>query len=122
MARCPCHDDRTPSLSVREIDGRPACHCFGCGAGTRDVHAVLGLPWDGPAEPLADFARALAFGRRQNGHRHREVYSAADAARPLLKEADELRRDATILGDCDEAWEFADTAAALELQARNLTA
>lgn len=38
-ARCPAHDDRSPSLSVRELDdGRLLVHCFGgC-----DVTAVVG--------------------------------------------------------------------------------
>ena len=37
-SRCPAHDDRGPSLAVREIeDGRILIHCFaGC-----DVHDVL---------------------------------------------------------------------------------
>lgn len=37
-ARCPAHDDRGPSLSIRETDdGRVLVHCFaGC-----DVHSVL---------------------------------------------------------------------------------
>ena len=30
IARCPAHDDKTPSLSIREIDdGRLLVHCFG---------------------------------------------------------------------------------------------
>lgn len=34
FARCPAHDDRTPSLSIRELeDGRVLLHCFaGCPA------------------------------------------------------------------------------------------
>lgn len=34
LARCPAHEDRSPSLSVRETDdGRVLVHCFaGCGA------------------------------------------------------------------------------------------
>jgi len=34
MARCPAHDDASPSLSVREMsDGRVLIHCFaGCSA------------------------------------------------------------------------------------------
>jgi DNA primase len=34
MARCPAHDDRSPSLSLRETDdGRILIHCYaGCGA------------------------------------------------------------------------------------------
>ena len=37
-ARCPAHEDRSPSLSVREVeDGRILVHCFaGC-----DVHSIL---------------------------------------------------------------------------------
>ena len=38
-AQCPAHEDKSPSLSVREAeDGRVLVHCFGgC-----DVHSVLG--------------------------------------------------------------------------------
>lgn len=38
LACCPAHDDKNPSLSVRELDdGRMLLHCFtGC-----DVHSVL---------------------------------------------------------------------------------
>lgn len=43
MARCPAHEDRSPSLSVRELeDGRVLVHCFsGCAAA--DVVAAVGL-------------------------------------------------------------------------------
>ena len=43
IARCPAHEDRSPSLSIRELeDGRVLLHCFaGCGAG--DVLAAIGL-------------------------------------------------------------------------------
>jgi|TARA_R100000501_G_C2536759_1_gene57330 hypothetical protein len=43
MARCPAHDDRTPSLSIKECDdGRLLMHCFaGCPAG--DVLTPVGL-------------------------------------------------------------------------------
>jgi hypothetical protein len=39
IAKCPSHRDRSPSLSIRELDdGRTLVHCFaGCG-----VEAVLG--------------------------------------------------------------------------------
>lgn len=39
LARCPSHEDRTASLSIRELDdGRVLVHCFaGC-----DVHEVVG--------------------------------------------------------------------------------
>ena len=43
MARCPAHDDRSPSLSLRETDdGRILIHCYaGCGAAA--VMESLGL-------------------------------------------------------------------------------
>lgn len=43
LARCPAHDDRTPSLSVRETgDGTVLIHCWaGCAAA--DVVAAAGL-------------------------------------------------------------------------------
>lgn len=43
LARCPAHEDRSPSLSVRELDGgRLLLHDFG-GCQTSDVLAALGL-------------------------------------------------------------------------------
>lgn len=43
QARCPAHDDKTPSLAVKELgDGRILIHCFsGCGAAS--VMETLGL-------------------------------------------------------------------------------
>ena len=42
-ARCPAHDDRTPSLSIRETDdGRVLIHCF-AGCEVEDVLAALGM-------------------------------------------------------------------------------
>ena len=62
MARCPAHDDRTPSLSIAlTADGRALLHCFaGCDA--EHVLASVGLSWrdlapgaggDGAAESAA---------------------------------------------------------------------
>lgn len=75
QARCPAHDDKGPSLSIRELpDGRVLLHCFaGCSAG--EVLAAVGLTLgDLFPEPLAphlpperrpfpalDVLRAVAF-------------------------------------------------------------
>lgn len=76
QARCPAHDDRGPSLSVRELDdGRVLVHCFaGC-----DPHSILSavdLTFDdlypprdlghhakreGRPFPAADILRAISF-------------------------------------------------------------
>ncbi|MCK6371295.1 MAG: DNA primase [Gammaproteobacteria bacterium] len=43
MARCPAHEDRGPSLSIRELDdGRLLVHDFG-GCAAADVLAAVGL-------------------------------------------------------------------------------
>jgi len=43
IAKCPAHEDRSPSLSVRELDdGRVLLHDFG-GCGAADVVAAIGL-------------------------------------------------------------------------------
>ena len=41
-AKCPAHDDKTPSLSLRDLGDRVLIHCFaGCEPG--DVMAAVGL-------------------------------------------------------------------------------
>lgn len=45
IARCPAHDDKTPSLSIKELpDSRVLIHCHaGCGA--MDILNSIGLSW-----------------------------------------------------------------------------
>lgn len=74
-ARCPAHEDRSPSLSVKELpDGRILMHCFG-GCGTDAVLGALGVQMtDLFPEPL--------------GHHHAPTrgFSATDALRCLASE------------------------------------
>lgn len=52
MARCPAHQDKTPSLSITEKDGKVLLYCFG-GCKTEDVISAAGLrPSDLFSEPL----------------------------------------------------------------------
>ena len=46
LARCPSHDDKSPSLSIQQLDdGRVLVHCHaGCGA--LDILSSVGLSWD----------------------------------------------------------------------------
>lgn len=89
LARCPAHEDRSPSLSVRETDdGAALLHCF-AGCPTADVLAAVGLefadlypdraPDYGPRPksriPALDAIRALHF----------EALVVAIAARALLE-------------------------------------
>lgn len=80
LARCPAHDDKSPSLSIREgDDGRVLIYCFaGCGA--VDVVEALGLGLaDLFPERLADYSTK----RR----RHAPPIPAADALSILELEA-----------------------------------
>lgn len=76
IARCPAHDDRGPSLSIRELDdGRILIHCFaGCSADSIlsaaglnfcDLFPPRGLGHHSKREhrpfPAADILRAIAF-------------------------------------------------------------
>jgi hypothetical protein len=71
-ARCPAHEDRSPSLSVRELDdGRILIHDFG-GCSTADVLAALGL------------AMADLFPKRLPGHSYAPSHSRIPA-RDLLE-------------------------------------
>lgn len=74
-ALCPAHDDKAPSLSIRELnDGRVLLHCF-AGCNVHEVLSSIGLEMDalfpssegivGKPErrpfPACDVLRALAF-------------------------------------------------------------
>lgn len=55
-AKCPSHDDGSPSLSIKEhSDGRILMHCFG-GCAVRDVVDALGLDLEDLFPPKADRA------------------------------------------------------------------
>lgn len=42
LARCPAHDDRSPSLAVREADDRVLVHCF-AGCAVADILLAVGM-------------------------------------------------------------------------------
>lgn len=75
-AKCPAHEDRSPSLSVKELpDGRILMHCFG-GCGTDAVLGALQLAMtDLFPERLGDFPPI------------RRPFSPSDALRALAFES-----------------------------------
>lgn len=77
IARCPAHDDKGPSLSIRELpDLRVLLHCFsGCSA--NDVLGAIGLKFGDLFErPLGHIARG-----------ERPPFVARDALQALAYEA-----------------------------------
>ena len=56
MARCPAHDDKNPSLSLkRGKDGTGILHCF-AGCDWKEVFAALGVSWRGVSIPTRSAA------------------------------------------------------------------
>lgn len=76
-ACCPAHDDRSPSLAIRDADGRLLVHCF-AGCSTEAVLAAAGLTFADlwPEKPL--------------GHhkpRERRLFYAGDVLKIIAHEA-----------------------------------
>lgn len=80
VARCPAHDDRGPSLSVRELeDGRALLKCF-AGCTVHEVVQAVGLSLsDLFPEKLSNEAHAIKGERRP--------FPAADVLRCIAFEA-----------------------------------
>jgi len=78
LAKCPAHDDRTASLSIKQADdGRTLVHCFaGCGAA--DVVTAAGLT-------LADLFDKPLYHRKTTKPRDRRRYGQALAALQALE-------------------------------------
>jgi hypothetical protein len=89
VARCPAHEDRSPSLSIRQADdGRILLHCF-AGCAVHDVLGALGLDMGALfPEPLYHRAKPLA-----------SRISAADALKCLSREAGVIAIMASDLAD-----------------------
>jgi hypothetical protein len=55
IGRCPAHDDRSPSMAVRELDdGRVLIHCF-AGCSVEEILSAAGLDFQAlfPERPVA---------------------------------------------------------------------
>lgn len=77
IASCPAHDDRSPSLSIRQVSDKLLVNCLAhCEPG--DVVAAVGLT-------LADlFDRPLTHGGKPLTHRQRRRYGQAQDALKVL--------------------------------------
>ena len=69
LARCPAHQDRSPSLSIRTAGARTLFHCH-AGCDPDDILAAVGLTW---SALYADdrWRAAEAQGIAHAGHQHR---------------------------------------------------
>ncbi len=57
-ALCPSHDDHSPSLAIKDSDGRLLLHCFG-GCETSDVLGAVGLDYADimPEQSMGNFKK-----------------------------------------------------------------
>jgi CHC2 zinc finger len=86
MARCPAHRDRSPSLSIRESDGRLLIHCF-AGCTQEDVIVALGGRGLWPERPRPCWTREE---KRNYARRHAQARRQAKEA--LLWQAATIRQ------------------------------
>ena len=85
QARCPAHDDRSPSLSIREADdGKILLHCWS-GCDPEAILTAIGLTWRDlyPDRWREAEARTLAHGHRRRRKMLSEI-SQADYARHVV--------------------------------------
>lgn len=78
VCRCPAHDDKGPSLAIRELDdGRILLHCF-AGCETASVLDAIGMTFDDlfPERLPGD-----------NFHKERRPFNASDVLRCLSFES-----------------------------------
>jgi hypothetical protein len=80
MARCPAHNDREPSLSIRETDdGKVLVHCH---AGCDQEHVIAALrvcglwPEGGPQPPSGSALHAAA--KSQSGRERQRQMKSSD--------------------------------------------
>ncbi len=86
VACCPSHDDKSPSLSLREADdGRILLHCFG-GCDVADVLAAIGMTTADLFPP--------------NGSKRRKPLSPG-VSRADLEAALQIERGILFILDCD---------------------
>lgn len=90
IACCPAHDDKSPSLSVRAVDGKILIHCH-AGCEPDAVLAALGLRWSDVFEDEWDAA-----------------YHAAISQTTKMPRIDPLEHERTILFLADEQLERGD--------------
>jgi hypothetical protein len=78
-AKCPGHEDRTASLSIRELDdGRVLVHCF-AGCSVHEIVAAVGMELTDLFPPRED---GMHFTKGE-----RRPFSAADILRAIAGEA-----------------------------------
>lgn len=78
VCRCPAHEDKSPSMTIREVeDGRVLLHCF-AGCSVESILGAVGLDFDAlfPPKTLADRVAPM-----------RRPFPAADVLECVMRDA-----------------------------------
>lgn len=106
-ARCPAHDDRSPSLAIKETTGGAVLvHCF-AGCDVSEVIGAVGLE-------LSDL-----FPKTESGKPQRKPWNAADVLRAVTHEVTVI---AVCAGQLNKAGLSPEDAARLDLATQRLFA
>lgn len=102
-ARCPAHDDKSPSLSIRNTGEKVLLHCF-AGCDPNDVLAAIGLDWKDIYPERWTCARLRPNeGAGKYSKRTTADFDQLDIERVILKIAANRKRNALPLNLEDEA-------------------
>jgi putative DNA primase/helicase len=75
MAKCPAHDDKTPSLSIKDAGDRILINCFS-GCGTAEVVHALGLEMkDLFRDSGMSSSEKLIYHRLRNKKSYEDIYN-----------------------------------------------
>lgn len=95
MAKCPAHEDRSPSLKVTDAGDRILLHCY-AGCSTDDILTALGLDWgalfEGEYEAAPIQPSLRIEDRRKLVCRHHHAFTVAAMDGPASPELCALRR------------------------------
>lgn len=120
QAVCPAHEDRSPSLAIKDADGTILVHCF-AGCSTEDVCGAVGLEltdlfpprqneWRPDTEKVVKFGAvrftALDALRCMSGEGSVVLLLACDLAEGKVLAPDELERLTTACGRITAALEY----------------
>ena len=76
MASCPCHEDRTPSLAIKDDNGTILLHCFSQGCAPADICAAIGHEISDLFPPSDNYDASQAKPRKQTGFEPDQVLFA----------------------------------------------
>ncbi len=76
MVSCPCHEDKHPSLSIKDQDGVILMHCFSQQCSAADICNAIGIDIQDLFPPSDNYDASQAKPRKQTGFEPDQVLFA----------------------------------------------